>query len=112
MNTKHNLATKLVLAFAGFVLATSALAQGTTFTYQGRLDHAGNPAHGSYDLNFTLHDGASGSSPIGPVLSRPATPINNGLFTVTLDFGNQFPGADRWLEIASETESRRDSRNT
>ena len=29
--------------------------------------------------------------------------MTNGLFTVTLDFGNQFPGADRWLEIAVRT---------
>jgi hypothetical protein len=29
--------------------------------------------------------------------------VTNGLFAVTLDFGNQFPGADRWLEIAVRT---------
>jgi hypothetical protein len=29
--------------------------------------------------------------------------VTNGLFTTTLDFGNQFPGAGRWLEIGVRT---------
>ncbi|MCL5099337.1 MAG: hypothetical protein M1608_17745, partial [Candidatus Omnitrophica bacterium] len=29
-------------------------AQGTAFTYQGRLNSGGSPANGSYDLTFTL----------------------------------------------------------
>jgi hypothetical protein len=29
--------------------------------------------------------------------------VSNGLFTVTLDFSNQFPGAARWLEISVRT---------
>ncbi len=36
-------------------------------------------------------------------LTQTATAVSNGLFTSTLDFGNQFPGADRWLEIAVRT---------
>src|SRR5262245_48481365 len=100
MKAKQIIQTSSAVVLASLVLAGSAFAQGTAFTYQGRLDYAGNPAQGSYDLNFVLHDAASGGSPIGPVLSRPATLVSNGLFTVPLDFGNQFPGADRWLEIA------------
>ena len=30
---------------------------------------------------------------------RPGMVVSNGLFTAVLDFGNNFPGADRWLEI-------------
>jgi len=37
------------------------------------------------------------------MLIQTATPISNGVFTVSLDFGNQFPGAARWLEIAVRT---------
>ena len=35
--------------------ASSALAQGTAFTYQGWLNDGTGPANGSYDLTFALH---------------------------------------------------------
>ena len=77
---------------------------GTAFNYQGRLNDGSSPANGYYDLRFTLNDAASGSSQIGNALTNPATPVSNGLFTVTLDFGaNAFSGAARWLEIGVRT---------
>ena len=78
-------------------------AQGTAFTYQGRLDAGVNPANGSYDLRFIVYDSSLGGSQQGPVLTNAGVSIVNGLFTSTLDFGNQFPGAGRWLEIAVRT---------
>jgi len=39
----------------------------------------------------------------GPILTNSAIAVSNGLFTVTLDFGNQFPGAPRWLDISVRT---------
>src|SRR5215475_16002569 len=66
-------------------------AQSTAFTYQGRLDDGGNPANGSYDLTFALCSAASGPTQLGAV-TNTAVAVSNGLFTVTLDFGNQFPG--------------------
>ena len=84
-------------------LATVARAQGTAFTYQGRLNNNGAPANGSYDLQFTIHSAASGAAQVGSMVSSNALAVSNGLFTVTLDFGNQFPGTDRWLEIAVRT---------
>ena len=81
----------------------STLAQGTAFTYQGRLNDGANPANGSYDLRFIVYDNGVGGSQQGPVLTNSAIAVSNGLFTATLDFGNQFPGAGRWLEIAVRT---------
>ena len=52
---------------------------------------------------FTIYDLANGGSQAGPTLTHSATAITNGLFTVTMDFGNQFPGANRWLEISVRT---------
>ncbi len=80
-----------------------AVAQGTAFTYQGRLDADGVAANGTYDLQFGLWNAASGASPIGLPLTNLDIPVVAGLFTVTLDFGASFPGAERWLEIAVRT---------
>ena len=83
----------------------SSFAQGTGFTYQGRLNDGGNPANGTYDLRFTVYDlsGAFGTVIAGPI-TNSATAVSNGLFTVTLDFGaGVFTGASRWLEIGVKT---------
>ena len=91
-----------ILALLSTITAT-AHAQGTAFTYQGRLNAVGAAASGIYDLRFAIYDAASDGTPQGVLLTNSATAVSNGLFTVTLDFGNQFPGADRWLEIAVRT---------
>lgn len=91
-------------ALGGWLTAASVCAQGTGFTYQGRLNDGANPASGSYDFTFSVWNAATGPSQLGSTLTRPATAVSNGLFTVTLDFGSGlFPGADRWLEIAVRT---------
>lgn len=84
---------------------TQALAApvGTAFTYQGRLHDGGNPAQGLYDLRFAVYDEADGGSLWG-VLTNSATPVNDGLFTVTLGFGSGvFDGGARWLDIGVRT---------
>ena len=103
--------TKLTLKVATVLLSLSTLisqlstgfAQGTAFTYQGRLNDGANPADGIYDLRFAIYDLLSAGTQQGSLLTNSAIAISNGLFTVTLDFGNQFPGANRWLEIAVRT---------
>ncbi|NOS70578.1 MAG: hypothetical protein HOP33_11690 [Verrucomicrobia bacterium] len=93
-----------ILCAALFSLAAlSTFAQGTAFTYQGRLEESSGPANGSYDFNFQIFDAASGGASQGGPLTNSAVSVNGSLFTVTLDFGNQFSGADRWIEIAVRT---------
>lgn len=82
------------------VLAVSALGQTTEFTYQGSLKTGGVNANGSYDFIFALFDAASGGSPLGSQLIRDGVPVTDGLFVVNLDFGSQFPGANRFLQIS------------
>ena len=83
---------------------TTARAQGTAFTYQGRLNAAGAAVSGIYDLQFTIYGQAIGGTAVAEPVSNGATAVSNGLFTTTLDFGSGiFTGADRWLELAVRT---------
>ncbi|MBI2398894.1 MAG: collagen-like protein [Xanthomonadales bacterium] len=94
-----------VLAFLALPLCSpSAHAEdvGDGFTYQGRLQDNGTPANGLYDLSFTLHDVPTG---LGTIVIDPVqlddVPVENGIFSVTLDFGGGlFNGQRRWLEIS------------
>ncbi len=91
----------LVVALCSLALAPHLHGQGTTFTYQGRLDHGPNAANGSYDLTFSVWNAASGPGQIGSTITNLDTAVSNGLFRVALDFGaSAFDGNARWLEIA------------
>ena len=98
--------TRIVLPLVFLLLAFSAAqAQRTAFTYQGKLNDAGSPANGNYDLIFQLFDNADTSSgvPQGDKVKLMGVPVSAGIFTVELDFGacaNCFNGDSRFLEIA------------
>jgi len=79
-----------------------ASAQGTAFTYQGRLNVGGTPATGLYDLQFTLLDAASNGSQVGSSVTNLAVGVTNGLFTTSVDFGSVFNGEPLWLQIGVE----------
>jgi hypothetical protein len=101
---KTNVTILLVSILAVTAAMHTALAQGTAFTYQGRLNDASSPATGSYDLTFSVWNALSGPSQIGATVTNLDVSVTNGLFTVTLDFGTEvFTGGDRWLEIGVRT---------
>src|SRR4026207_2416339 len=80
---------------------STAHAQGTAFTYQGRLNDGANPANGIYDLRLTLYDAPTLGNVVGMVGTFEDISVSNGLFTVVLDPGaGVFDGNARWLEIA------------
>ncbi|HEV2761705.1 MAG TPA: hypothetical protein VGV38_01825, partial [Pyrinomonadaceae bacterium] len=100
----------LKLLFVSLILllsAPAALAQGTAFTYQGRLTDGGTPPTGTYELEFKLYDALTGGtqqpqpSPVTiQFTGAQAVSVTGGVFTVQLDFGaDAFPGAARFLEI-------------
>jgi trimeric autotransporter adhesin len=98
----------LAALLLAFILHTSyfipsAAAQPTAFTYQGFLTENGGPANGASDFEFKLYNAASAGAQQGSTVTFDDVGVTNGLFTVTLDFGNQFPGAARWLEIGVRT---------
>lgn len=92
----------LYLLALGLVTASNlARAQGTAFTYQGRLNFNGAPVNGSYDFRFSIYSAnAAGSLVAGP-LAMDAISVVNGLFVTRLDFGvGVFTGPARWLEVS------------
>ena len=75
-----------------------AVPVGMGFTYQGRLDHDGEPVDGECAMAFRLYDAADGIQ-VGEALTKTVT-LSGGLFTQQLDFGdNVFAGDARWLGI-------------
>jgi hypothetical protein len=91
------------IALCGLVVSlNSACAQSTAFTYQGRLAQSGALANGTYNLSFALFGSSNGGAQIGNTITTNFA-ITNGVFTVALDFGANFPGANRWLEISVAT---------
>ena len=81
------------------MFAVSIAAQTNEFTYQGQLQNASAPANGNFDFEFLLYDALSGGSQIGSTLTRNGVAVANGIFSVKLDFGSNYPGATRFLEI-------------
>lgn len=94
----------ILTGLCGLLAAAGAIrAQSTAFTYQGRLNSVTGAATGLYDFSFNLYAASGGGSALTASNGFFAVPVTGGVFTVTLDFGNQFPGADRWLGTAVRT---------
>jgi hypothetical protein len=107
MKTKHTL-IKCITLLALLLLALNsslltAFAQGTVFTYQGRLNDGNNPANGVYDLRFAIYDARANGNQAGSAVTNFATGATNGLFTVALNFGGIFTGTNYWLDIGVRT---------
>ena len=90
------------LLLAAFGVSTTGLAQplGTAFTYQGQLTESGQPASGLYDLQVCLFDSPSNPVPLGCAADFGDVPVEDGVFTLALDFGAApFAGQQRFLEL-------------
>jgi hypothetical protein len=91
----------MALALALLLVPCALMAQGTAFTYQGKLMAGGQPANGGYDILFSLYNAASGGAQVGPTVTKSATGVTNGLFTAALDFGpTPYNGQALWLQVA------------
>ena len=100
--------SKLAFVLSCLVVASfpsePLFAQGTAFTYQGRLNDGGSPANGNYDLSFTLNNAIVSGTVIAGPITNAAVAVTNGLFTTTIDFGSGvFIGNPLWLEIGVRT---------
>ncbi len=97
-------ARRLAAGLAIAVLAATAQAQvaASDFTYQGRLESGGATANGTFDMQFRLFDAAVAGTQVGPTATNPAVQVDQGLFTIPLDFGAAAlqSGQQRWIEIS------------
>ncbi len=97
----RNLCFFVFVSLSGFSLLGTAGAQTTAFNYQGSLKDGGNPANGSFQMQFKLFDSLAGAGQIGSTITDVPVTVTAGVFGVKLDFGsNALSGANRWLEIA------------
>ncbi len=95
--------TRLLPIIALLSLAATPLhAQtvGSGFTYQGLLRDTGALATGLYDMRVCLHDSSSNPVPLTCAPDFNDVPVEDGVFTLELDFGGAaFDGDQRFLEM-------------
>lgn len=89
----------LLLLLASSPPVARAQSLGTAFTYQGSLKQSGAPVDGSFDFEFALYGQAQGGTPLAAPVALAGVAVDDGVFTVTLDFGDRYIGQPRWLEI-------------
>lgn len=82
------------------LFAVCAFAQSTEFTYQGRLLDNSLPPTANYDFEFSLWDALVAGNQQGTTQTVTGVAVANGIFTVKLNFGAQFTGAARFMQIA------------
>jgi hypothetical protein len=100
---RHLLVVLVLLSTLNLQLST-VFAQGTAFTYQGRLNDGGAPANGNYDLRFAIYNAVTNGNTISISLTNSAVAVSNGLFVTTLDFGSAvFTGQACWLDMGVRT---------
>lgn len=90
---------RLLLLTLCLIHAAHAAPLGTSFTYQGKLQDNGAPANGLFDFEFRLFDAQLNGNPVGSVQSLNDIPVENGVFSVALNFG-AFSSEARWLAIS------------
>jgi hypothetical protein len=99
MNTKH-----LIVFGLWMLTARGVWGQGTSFTYQGRLNWNGQPANGTFDFTFSVMTAETGGAVINGSIVTNGLAVTNGLFSVILDPGaGVFSGPPRWISIGVRT---------
>lgn len=105
MATREWVVARALVVTGTLLLGSVMVAHATyesTFLYQGRLQESGVPVDGTVSLLFGLYEVDWGGYPLA-VNTRENVVVNDGVFTVDLDFGSTyFDGRPLWLEISVE----------
>ena len=103
MNLNKGCLVVILLLINQILILNPARAQGTAFTYQGRLNDANGLASGSYDFQFGLYATNAGGAAIAGPVTNSAILVSNGLFLAAIGFGSVFNGTNYWLDVAVRT---------
>lgn len=95
MRSTPTVVVSLILTIAG---ALSAAPLGTGIVYQGLLTDGGTPVNGTVDLRFQLFADETGGSPLA-TSSVDDVVVGDGRVTAVLDFGDEWEGNARWLQV-------------
>lgn len=95
----RHLIVAFILCLGCCAQAALAAPQSTAFTYQGSLELSGNAFSGQANFEFRLWNDSIGGAQVAPAVTRNNVLVDNGVFTVDLDFGPAFGTEQRWLQI-------------
>lgn len=95
----NSISPRLFLAaFFLAILAININAQGSSFTFQGKLNDTNAAANGTYEMQFRLLDNQGNQ--VGATNTFNNVSVTGGIFTVRLTFGiPALDGSPRFLEI-------------
>ena len=90
----------LLVMIQAMTLAHAQTSIGTEFTYQGELTLNEQAAEDLYDFEISAYDALENGNQTGSPLTVNAVEVNNGIFTLSLDFGDAaFVEEEVYLEI-------------
>lgn len=72
---------------------------GNHISFQGLLLIGGNPANGVYDFRLRLYNSPVAGAQVGPAVTSDDQNVVNGLYTLSLDFGNVFNGTAYYMAV-------------
>lgn len=97
---------------SSFIILSALIPQiaaaGSAIFYQGELRSGGAPVTGWYDFEFRLYDVPEGGKPIATVQRAAQTYVQNGTFTLFLDFGDIPDGVTGYLEVSVRSDGSAD----
>lgn len=100
------------MVVGGAVSVVRAQALANEITYQGELKNDGAPATGSFDLQFRLFSAETGGVQVGTTVCLNDVAVQDGKFTVPLDFGAVFNDQKRFVEVRVRPDTGLDCTST
>lgn len=89
----------VLVLLSALAISSNAGPLGTAFTYQGRLQFDGQAANGLFDFVVCLYETPVGKPDIDCIPNLNQVPVEDGLFTLALDFREEFQGQATYLEL-------------